>query len=436
MITRIPPHNIDAEQAVLGSMLQDKEAIEKADEILNSDGGSFYHDIHGKIYKVMIDLYRSNIPVDLITCSEEFKDTKILDPLGGESYLAVLLEVVPTTANVAWHINIVKEKAGLRKIISSCTDIASKSYDSEELDSVIDAFQEASLNVETTSISNYESIEDISLELLKKLKEGVDTGVKTGMSALDELTGGCQRGDLIIMAGRPSMGKTSFAMDIAYRQASAGCRVGVFPIETGKEDITKNAIARLTEINSLKFRTNELTDYDWSVIEEKTKEFHSLPLYIDDKSKYIEDIISACRRLKKDKGLDIIFIDYLGLVGTRSGAESKNHELGIITKRLKFIAKELDIPVVLLSQLSRKLESREDKRPILSDLRDSGEIEQDADLVIMLYREDYYKKEKTERDRKGITEIIVNKHRNGPTGDMDMLFKKQFLKFEDVEGEW
>ncbi|MEE9614589.1 MAG: replicative DNA helicase [Thermodesulfobacteriota bacterium] len=444
-VQRVPPHNIEAEQSVLGSVLIDKEAINKALELLSPDGDDFYHEVHGKIFKGMVSLFEKNTPVDPVTLTDLFKDSDLLKSVGGVSYIGELAEAVPTAANFVYYARIVKEKALLRRLISAATEIASRGYEGgERVDDFLDDAEKIIFQVaqEKDKKSCY-ALKDIvghAFETIEKLYEKKThvTGIATGFKDLDTLTAGFQDSDLIIIAGRPSMGKTAFALNIAEHAAIEGeCPVAVFSLEMSKEQLTQRMLASRARVDLQRLRKGFLTDEDWSNLTTAVGTLYEAPVYIDDTpAQTVLEIRAKARRWKTELGLKLIVVDYLQLMRGRRNTDNREQEISEISRSLKALAKELNLPVVALSQLSRRPEQRDIKKPQLSDLRESGAIEQDADVVMFVYREAVYKDCECPRGactcgvRHG-AEIIVAKQRNGPTDNIKLTFLNEFTRFED-----
>jgi len=440
---RVPPQAIEAEMAVLGAMLMDGEAVSKAIEIL--DESCFYKDAHRKIFQAVVHLYERNEPVDLITLSEELKRRKQLEEIGGSFYLTELVESVPSAAHVEHHARIVLEKALLRKLIGVATEIISESYDSEEgVFDIIDQAEQKIFSISERRLHRaFVPIAPVlhdTFEVIEKFhhKEGVITGVPSGFWELDELTSGFQKSDLVIVAGRPGMGKTAFSLNVARNVAvDCGIPVGIFSLEMSNRQLAMRMLCSEARVNSHLLRIGRLPGSDWPKLSLAVGRLAAAPIFIDDTpSLGILELRAKARRLKAEKDIGLLIIDYLQLIQGPRNAESRQHEISLISRSLKALAKELDIPVVALSQLSRAVEARgEEKRPRLSDLRESGAIEQDADLVIFIYRPEKYNILYDEQGNslKGIAEIIIGKQRNGPTGTIRLAFIDEYARFENPE---
>ena len=454
---RIPPQAVDAEKSVLGAMFLSREAIGKVIEIL--DEQSFYLENHRKIFQIAVDLYDRNEPVDILTVSEELKKHPAertgrpneevdspknwLDEVGGSYYLTELSESVPTAANVEHYARIVLEKALLRQLITVAADITEDSYRADEdVFDIIDRSEQRIFSLSERRLrKGFLTLDSVLHETFEEIEElhqrdtGI-TGVPTGFAELDNLTSGFQRSDLIIIAGRPSMGKTAFSLNIArYAAVEASVPVGVFSLEMANYQLAMRMLCSEARINSHLLRTGRLGEEDWPKLSLAVGRLASAPIYIDDSPGLsLLELRAKARRLKADKGLGMLIIDYLQLLQGPKNAESRQQEISSISRSLKALAKELNIPVVALSQLSRAVESRGgDKRPMLSDLRESGAIEQDADVVIFIYRPERYGEtmDKDGNSLEGVAEIIVGKQRNGPIGTTKLTFLDEYARFEN-----
>ena len=438
LIERVPPQNIEAEQAVLGAMLIEKEAIARVTELLK--GGDFYREAHRLIFEAMLDLYNRNEAVDMITVIELLKREKKKKKVGGIAYVTSLANSVPTAANVHYHAKIVEEKALLRQLIQTSTKIAALGYEgSEEVSQIVDQAEKMILEVSNRRIGgDFTPIKSIVLDAFGKIEQlyesrGGITGLATGFKDLDRLTSGLQKSDLILVAARPSMGKTAFTLNIASNVAIREKKaVAFFSLEMSKEQLVQRMLCAEASIDSQKLRIGELEDDDWTKLINAADRLSGAPIFIDDTAGIsVLEMRSKARRLKVEHDLSLIIIDYLQLMqgSGGKGGENRQQEISEISRSLKGLARELGVPVVALSQLSRSVESRQVKKPMLSDLRESGSLEQDADIVAFLYREDYYN---PDTENKNITEIIVAKHRNGPVDSVQLFFHKQFTRFADL----
>ncbi|PLT29524.1 replicative DNA helicase [Peribacillus deserti] len=435
---RIPPQNIEAEQAVLGAIFLEPSSLTLASEVLIPE--DFYRNAHQKIFNVMVKLNDEGKPVDLVTVTEELQASKQLEDVGGVSYLSELAGSVPTAANIEYYARIVEEKALLRRLIRTATNIATEGYSREdEVASLLGEAEKSIMEVAQRKNSGaFQNIKDVlvraydNIELLHN-REGDVTGIPTGFAELDRMTAGFQRNDLIIVAARPSVGKTAFALNIAQNVATKTSEnVAIFSLEMGAEQLVMRMICAEGNINAQNLRTGSLTDEDWRKLTMAMGSLSNSGIFIDDTPGVrIGDIRSKCRRLKQEHGLGMILIDYLQLIqGNGRSGENRQQEVSEISRSLKALARELEVPVIALSQLSRGVEQRQDKRPMMSDIRESGSIEQDADIVAFLYRDDYYDKES---ENKNIIEIIIAKQRNGPVGTVSLAFVKEYNKFVNLE---
>jgi len=437
-VEKVPPQNLEAEQSVLGAMLLEKEAVPKVMQIL-PDSGNFYSEIHRIIYEGIINLFNQNKPVDVVALREEFKKRDKLKDVGGAAYLAELVNFVPTTANVTYYAQIVREKKILRDLLKVAASISSLSYnDSLDLDIILDKSQSLIFNITQQRIKTpFVHIKDVlketfeHIESLYEKKEHV-TGVPTGFTQLDRLTSGFQPSDLIVIAGRPSMGKTSLALNIAqYAAVEARIPLAIFSLESAKEQLVERMLCSEARVNSQKLRTGFLSEDDWSRLTEAAAVLSEAPIYIDDTPNIsVLELSAKARQLKVENNIKMIMLDYLQLMEGNRRAENRQQQISEISRSLKALAKELSVSLVAISQLSRAVEQREDKRPRLSDLRESGAIEQDADLVLFLYREYYYTRAPEDE---GIAEFVVSKQRRGPTGKIPLVFINEYTRFENPE---
>lgn len=435
---RMPPQNIEAEQAVLGAIFLEEQALITVSERLKPE--DFYRTAHQRIFQVMLDLSAKREPVDLVTVTAELQNHNWLDDVGGVNYLSDLANSVPTAANVEYYSKIVEEKALLRRLIRAATNIAAEGYtSSEDVDVILEEAEKSILEVsQKKTKSNFVSIKDVLIETYEKIEmlnrhKGEITGLPTGFTELDRMTAGFQRSDLIIVAARPSVGKTAFALNIAQNVAKkTGENVAIFSLEMGAQQLVQRMLCAEGNINAQKIRTGNLDPGDWEKLTMAMGSLAKTGIYIDDTPGIkVNEIRAKSRRLKQEKGLGMIVIDYLQLIqGSGRRGENRQQEVSEISRTLKELARELDVPVIALSQLSRSVESRQDKRPMMSDIRESGSIEQDADIVAFLYRDDYYDKES---ESKNTIEIIIAKQRNGPVGTVELAFLKEFNKFVGLE---
>lgn len=435
-VMRSLPQSIEAEQSVIGSMIIDKSAIAQVAEKLTED--DFYRDGHKIIYKAIFEMFKNDMAVDLVTLLEYLKSTNQLEKAGGVTYITEVSSSVPTTANLSSYIKIVEEKSILRRLIKASTAIIEDSYNKQgEVEGVLDLAEKKIFDIaEKRSTSDFESLSDVLergfLEIERLFNnKGQITGVPSGFTDLDAKTSGFQKGDMVLIAARPSMGKTTFALNIAENAAlREGKSVVIFSLEMPKEQLAYKLLCSEANVDMLKLRTGNLDDKDWENIARATGPLSKAKIYIDDTAGVtVMEMRSKCRRLKMEYGIDLILIDYLQLM-SGSSSENRQQEVSEISRSIKALAKEMECPVIALSQLSRAPEQRADHRPMLSDLRESGSIEQDADLVMFLYRDEYYNKE---TEDKNMAECIVAKHRNGPVGTVKMAFLGALSKFGDLD---
>jgi len=435
---RMPPQNIEAEQAVLGAIFLEPSALTLASEILIPE--DFYRASHQKIFNVMLHLNDQGKAVDLVTVTEELAASKLIEDIGGVSYLSDLAGSVPTAANIEYYARIVEEKSLLRRLIRTATNIATDGYSREdEVEALLSEAEKSILEVaQRKNAGAFHDIKDVLVRTYDNIEEmhkrvGEITGLETGFVELDRMTAGFQRNDLIIVGARPSVGKTAFALNIAQNVAKkTGENIAIFSLEMGAEQLVMRLLCAEGNIDAQRLRTGSLTEEDWGKLTMAMGSLSNTGIYIDDTPGVrISDIRSKCRRLKQEHGLGMILIDYLQLIlGSGRSGENRQQEVSEISRSLKQLARELKVPVIALSQLSRGVEQRQDKRPMMSDIRESGSIEQDADIVAFLYRDDYYDKES---ESKNIIEIIIAKQRNGPTGTVSLAFVKEYNKFVNLE---
>lgn len=438
LLDRTPPQNIEAEQAVLGAIFLEPESLLVASEILTPE--DFYRVSHQKIFACMLSLNEEGKAVDIVTVTDELQAENQLENVGGISYLTELAGAVPTAANIEYYARIVAEKSLLRRLIKTATDIARDGYEREDdVESLLAEAERKILEVSNRNrTGDFQNIRDVLvktydyIELLHSRKDEV-TGIPTGFYELDRMTAGFQKNDLIIVAARPSVGKTAFALNIATNVATkTDQNVAIFSLEMGAEQLVMRMLSSVGNINSQNLRTGNLTDEDWKKLTMAMGTLSNSGIFIDDTPGIrVADIRAKCRRLKQEHGLGMVIIDYLQLIqGNRRNVENRQQEVSEISRSLKELARELEVPVIALSQLSRSVEQRQDKRPMMSDIRESGSIEQDADIVAFLYRDDYYDRE---TENKNIIEIIIAKQRNGPTGTVKLAFAKEHNKFVNLE---
>ena len=433
---RIPPHNDEAERSVLGSAMLDKDALFDVVEVLHPS--DFYNEGHKEIFAAITDLYKKSAPVDVLTVSEELKKRNSLEMVGGRAYIAALSADVPSTSNAAEYAKIVSGKAMLRNLISTAGDIMQNSYEENmETNAILDMAEREIFEIaQKGQKSDFAHIKDVLLEninIIDKMSqlEGNLTGLTTGFRDLDQLTSGLHRSDLIILAARPAMGKTAFALSVAQGAAIKGAAsVMIFSMEMSKEQLGQRLLSMESRIEMQSLKTGKLERRDWDQINMALDSLSKASIHIDDTPGIsIMEMKNKCRRLKAEKGLDLIVIDYLQLMSIEGKkTENRQQEISTLSRNLKLLARELDCPVIVLSQLSRAVEQRPNKRPMLSDLRESGSIEQDADIVIFLYRDEYYN---PDTDKPGECEVIVAKHRSGPTGTVDVTWLGKYTRFAD-----
>ncbi|MEG0260155.1 MAG: replicative DNA helicase [Lysinibacillus sp.] len=439
MMDRVPPHNREAEQSVIGAIFLDPQALITASEILLVE--DFYQNAHKKIFETMLRLSDQGKAIDVVTVTEELSAKKEIEDVGGLSYLLELANAVPTAANIAHYAKIVEEKALLRRLIRVATKIVEDGYTREdEVEALLGEAEKKMMEVANRkNAGDFKHVKDVLVETFDNIEQlqsrkGDVTGIPTGFRDLDHITAGFQRNDLIIVAARPSVGKTAFALNVAQSVAvQARENVAIFSLEMGAEQLVMRMLCAEGNIDAQVLRTGALTTDDWGKLTMAMGSLSNSGIFIDDSPGIrVNEIRAKCRRLAQEQGLGMILIDYLQLIqgsGNKPG-ENRQQEVSDISRSLKGLARELKVPVIALSQLSRGVEQRQDKRPMMSDLRESGSIEQDADIVAFLYRDDYYDKES---ESKNMIEIIIAKQRNGPTGTVTLAFKKEFNKFINVD---
>jgi replicative DNA helicase len=439
--TRTLPHNLEAEKSVLGAILIQNEAFNHAVELI--DSRDFFRDAHRRIFERMITLSERGDPIDFVTLKEELSRGGELDEVGGPAYIASLADGVPRSANVEYYARIVKEKSTLRSLIHSANKILSEAYEAEqEPDVLLDEAERSIFAIAENRIrAGFTPLRDLvqgSFATIEKLQQhkGMVTGVPTGFVDLDEMTSGLQPSDLVLVAARPSMGKTSFVLNIAqYIGTQTDMTVGIFSLEMSKEQLFMRMLTGEARIDAHRFRSGYLNEKDYGKLSHALGTLAEAKVFIDDSASIgVLEMRAKSRRLKAEHGLDLIIIDYLQLMSGRGRVESRQQEIAQISRSLKGLAKELAIPVVALSQLSRASETRSDHRPQLSDLRESGALEQDADVVMFIYREEKYRDEdgNPNADAEGTAEIIIGKQRNGPIGTVKLAFIKEHTRFENL----
>ena len=436
----IPPQNIEAEQAVLGAVFLEPRSIEMAMKFISSE--DFYRQSHQRIFACMSSLHEQGKGVDLVTVSEALSVGKQLEEVGGVAYLAELASSVPTAANIEHYAEIVGEKSTARRLIGVATDITQEGYSrQDDVDGLLDDAERRILEVSRNKSSKpFHQVQDVLIGAYDRIemlhsRKGTVTGIPTGYHALDKMTAGFQRNDLIIVAARPSVGKTAFALNIAQNVAKQadGYKIAIFSLEMSAEQLVMRMLSAEGNIDAQRLRTGDLDKNDWRSLTLAVGALSNTHIFIDDTPGIkVSEVRSKCRSLQQEHGLDMILIDYLQLLQGSSGGrgENRQQEVSEISRSLKALARELEVPVIALSQLSRSVESRQDKRPMMSDIRESGSIEQDADIVAFLFREDYYDKETENQD---IIEIIIAKQRNGPVGDVKLAFVKKYNKFVNID---
>lgn len=435
---KLPPQSIEVEQSLLGSLLIDPNAVLKVTDLIRAS--DFYKKSHEIIYERILDLFEKREPVDLITLNETLERNGQLQDVGGASYLSQLVNSVPTAAHVISYANIVRQKSLLRSLISAASDISQMAFrEDEDVEIILDKAEQSLMSVSRVAGGqNFVVIKDVlidsfeRIDLLQKNKGRV-RGVPTGIKGMDNLLSGLQRSDLIIIAARPSMGKSSLAMNIAQHVAvTEKIPVAVYSLEMSKEQLVDRLICGEAMLDSWKMRTGNLSEDDFEKLQVAMGSLSEAPLYIDDTPGLnVVEVRTKARRLHSEVGLGLVIVDYLQLLeGRSSNMDNRVQVISEISRSLKSLARELDVPVIALSQLSRAVESRPDKRPMLSDLRESGSIEQDADVVMFIYRDDYYDRD---TDQKNVAEVLVRKHRNGPTGDVQLYFIPEYMRFRDID---
>lgn len=436
-IKKVLPHSTEAEQSVIGSMLMDKDAIVAASEIVSAE--DFYEHRYGVLFDAMLELFNEGKPVDLITLQNKLKEKDVPPELCSLEFIRDLIASVPTSANVRYYANIVKEKSTLRQLIKVSESIANECYlDKEKVENILEDAEKKMFDIfQKRNSGDFVSIKEIVFKSLESIEaaarnKGNVTGIPTGFYDLDYKTAGLQPSDLILIAARPSMGKTAFALNIAEHVVlKSNITTAIFSLEMSKDQLVKRIMSMHSKVNSQAMRTGDLSDEDWLKLVESARVIGNSNLIIDDTSSIsVSELRSKCRKFKLEHNLGLVIIDYLQLMTGSRKTESRQQEISEISRSLKGLARELNVPVIALSQLSRAVEQRPDKRPMLSDLRESGAIEQDADIVMFLYRDDYYNHDSEEA---GISEVIIGKQRNGPTGTVKLAWLAQYTKFANLE---
>ncbi len=436
-IKRVLPHSAEAEQSVIGSMIMDRDAIVAASEVIT--GIDFYEKQYSILFETMVELYNEGKPVDLVTLQDRLKEKDVPPQVCSLEFIRDLVTSVPTSANVKYYAQIVHEKAVLRRLIKVAEETANECYlDKERLDEILEKTEKQIFNiVQNRGTKEFTDIKDVVLRSIDSIEaaaknQGSVTGVATGFYDLDYKTAGLQPSDLVLIAARPSMGKTAFVLNIAeYVALKSNITTVIFSLEMSQDQLVKRILAMNSRVDSQAIRTGSLSGEDWASLMESARIIGNSNLVIDDTSAIsVSELRSKCRKLKLEKNLGLVVIDYLQLMSGSKKSESRQQEISEISRSLKSLAREINVPVVALSQLSRAVEQRPDKRPMLSDLRESGAIEQDADVVMFIYRDDYYNRDTEEP---GVSEIIIGKQRNGPTGTVKLAWQAQYTKFANLE---
>ncbi len=441
LIKRIPPHSVEAERAVIGSMMMDSDAIQIAAENITAE--DFYNGQYGVIFNALVDLHHQGIGADLVTMQNKLREMEVPPELTSIEFIGDIINSVPTSANIKHYAKIVQEKSVLRRLIKVTEKVTADCYmDKQPVEDVLDATEKQVFEVvQKRSASDFEDIREVVLRTLDSIEQaakqkGHITGLETGFRDLDYKTAGLQKSDLILIAARPAMGKTAFVLNLAeYIAIHSSSTIAMFSLEMSKEQLVKRMLAMNSKVDSQKIRTGSLEDEEWGKLVESVRKLGNSNLVIDDTSGITAaELRSKCRKLKMEKGLDLVIIDYLQLMSGSGKRKSDNRqqEISDISRSLKVMARELNVPVIALSQLSRAVEQRPDKKPMLSDLRESGAIEQDADMVMFLYRDEYYN---PDSELKGQAEVIIAKQRSGPTGSVHLAWLAQYTKFGNLEPE-
>ncbi|HEX9020493.1 MAG TPA: replicative DNA helicase [Nitrospirota bacterium] len=452
-LQKLPPQNIEAEQMVLGAILIENDAINNVTSVLAPE--DFYKDIHRRIYDAMLEMFERREAIDLVTLTDALRSRTGLESAGGASYLATLVSLVPTAANIKYHAKIVREKSILRQLIHTSTGIITQCYDDsrtvDSIDELLNTAERSIFDIAQKKIGEsffaLKKIVGHSFDMVEKLyaRKELITGIPTGFVDLDNMTSGLQPNDLIIVAGRPSMGKTAFCLNIAAHAAlEKGKVVAIFSLEMAKEQLGLRLLGSEARVDAHRLRTGHLAERDWTPLANAAGRLADAPIYIDDTAAIsVLEMQAKARRLKAERGLDLIIVDYMQLMRGRGSEQSREQEISNISRSLKVLAKDLKVPVVALSQLNRAVETRpgKEKRPMLADLRESGAIEQDADVILFIYRDEVYNKCECPHDgeclcgRRGVAEVIIGKQRNGPIGKVDLTYINRFTRFENAERE-
>ncbi len=437
VLKRVLPHSDEAEQSVIGSMIMDRDAIVVASEIITGD--DFYNKMYGVLFETMVELNENGSPVDLVTLQNKLREKNVPPEVSSLEFVRDIITAVPTSANIKHYANIVSQKAILRRLIKTTEQIANECYDPKDaLETILDETEKKIFKVvQSRNSEDFVPIRQVVMNAMEKIdkasrNKGGVTGIPTGFTELDYKTAGMQPSDLILIAARPSMGKTAFVLNIAqYMAFRKDLTVAIFSLEMSKEQLVNRLFSLESNVEAQKLRTGQLSDSEWEKLIEGAGTIGKSNLIIDDTPGIsIGELRSKCRKYKLEHNLSAIMIDYIQLMSGSGKSDSRQQEVSEISRSLKALARELNVPVIALSQLSRKVEEREDKRPMLSDLRESGAIEQDADVVMFIYREDYYKKD---TEKKGVSEIIIAKQRNGPVGPIELAWMAELTKFANLE---
>lgn len=455
LLDKVPPQNLEAEQSTLGSMMIDRSALDKGVDILKGD--DFYREAHRLIFDALVSLAERSEPVDIVTAQEELRSRKRLEDVGGTEYLMALIDSVPSAANIEYYARIVEQKAILRRLIDACTQIMGLSHGQvDSADDVVDQAERMIFTVGQKRMGQYfTQLNSLAHQAFEKIEtqyrdKATVSGLKTGFQELDNITSGLQPSDFIIVAARPSMGKTAFVLDIARHVAVRDKNpVAIFSLEMSKEQLALRLICSESKVDSHRLRTGYVQDKEWPLLADGVGRLYAAPMFIDDSTEVSAlQMRAKCRRLKAEHGLSLVMVDYLQLMQSHRRTENRTQEISEIARALKSLARELQVPVIALSQLSRAVEQRPDKRPMLSDLRESGSIEAEADIVMFLYRESYYKRKEISMGEDGEisavsnddalqpvseAEVIIGKQRNGPTGTIKLAFVQKYACFENLE---
>jgi len=433
---KVPPHNNEAEQAVLGGILINNDALNSVVDILCPE--DFYREAHAVLFEAMIALYNEDEPIDLITLSQYLNENNLLEKVGGNEYIATLAEAMSTSAGIVHHAEIVKDFSVRRKLITQCSVISESCFEQwHDTDELLELAEQSIYDIAEERVKEgFQSMQEVVKDSFKRLEsvsasEGYVTGVPTGFDDFDRITAGLQPGDLVIIAGRPSMGKTALALNIGYNAAErTGKGVAIFSLEMSRMQLGIRLLGFDAGIDATRLRTGFLRDGDWARLTHSANRLSELPIFIDDSSAItVLEMKAKCRRLKKKRDLALVVVDYLQLIQGRRSAESRQLEISEISRSLKALAKDLNVPVLALSQLNRKVEDRPNKRPQLADLRESGAIEQDADVIVFIYRDEVY--HPTTEENRNVAEVIVAKQRNGPTGYFKLTFQREITRFRN-----